>query len=184
MHLDLDDACAALALAAARPEATIRYTIARHADLWRHRLNHPLTPLDAVLPIGALSQDAITLLALLVETAHHVATLQAIAVTIAAQHTPTAAFIAPAAALAPRLLAAVVRQNAIRQQELLRRFADHHGADIRADGRDEPRDLTRRVLDRLDYRQIRAEEQRLDEQRTIAEARREALQRIAAGGPL
>lgn len=184
MQLDLDDACAALALAAARPAPTARLVVARHADLWRHVLRQPLDPLDAVLPIGALSTDAQHLLALLVECAHRVATMQVIAVTAAAHRGPRAVFVDVAARLAPRLPPAVVRETAIRQQELLRRWADAHGAGVRHEGRDEPDDLRRRVLDRLDYHRIRAEEQRLDEQRTIAEAHREAMRKIASGAPL
>lgn len=179
MDLDLDAARAALARARPAPDA--RRVVARHADLWRHPLGRPLDPLDAVLPIGALSADALTLCGLLVEVAHEVESMRAIA---AERADPLAAFVAPAAALARRLPPAVVTAQPIRQEELLRRWAEHHGAGVVSDGRAESPDHRRRVLDRLDYRRIRAEEERLDAQRTIAEARRAAMQKVAAGGPL
>lgn len=177
--LDLDAACAALARARLATDA--RRVVARHADLWRHALGRPLDPLDAVLPIGALSHDALALCGLLVDAAHEVESMRAIA---AAHPDPLAVFVAPAAALGPRLPPAVVIAQPIRQEELLRRWANHHGAGVRRDGRAEPAEHRRRVLDRLDYRRIRAEEERLDAQRTIAEARRAAMAKVAAGGAL
>lgn len=178
--LDLDAARAALALVAARPPAPDRLLLAWHADLYRDL--HPEVepdPLDLILPFGALSPEARALLGLLVATAREVPSMRA-----AAGGRGPAAFVDAAAALAERLPPAVVRAHPLRQEELLRRWAAQIDAPLRVADAPEPPDRATRVLERLDYARIRAEEQRLEDERAVAEARRAALAKVAAGGPL
>lgn len=179
--LDLDDARAALAPIAGRPAPPDRLALAWHADLARALWPDRLDPLDAVLPFGALAPDARRLLALLVETAREVPSMRAAA---AASPLGPAAFTAPAAALAERLPSDAVRAEALRQEELLRRWAALAGAPLAVGGASEPAARSAQVLARLDYARVRAEEQRLADERTIAEARRSALHKVATGAPL
>lgn len=193
MHLALDDALTALATLAARPAPTDRRVLARHADFWRFSLGRGLEPVDATLPFAALCSDGRALVGLLVETAMSEPSMRA-----AIEHRLRAAderhpslppparrvFIAAAARIAPALPADVVRRSAVRRAELLRRWAAFNEVPIRFDGVEEPASRSARILKRLDYTIVRAEEERLARTQAVAEARREALARIAAGGAL
>lgn len=176
--LDLDSALSALARVVGRPPPPDRRVLAWYADLCRD-LGICAEPLELVLPFGGLSPDGRALLALLVQTARQIPSMQA-----AARRAGPGAFVPVAGALAERLPVAVVRAAPLRQSELLRRWAAAVGAPIMAGGRVEAPARSARILERLDYTRIRAEETRLDAERTIAEARRAALAKIAAGGAL
>lgn len=176
--LDLDAAQAALARVVGRPPAPIRRVLAWHADLLCD-LGLVVEPLDAILPVGAAGPDARDLLGLLVLTAAEVPSMGA-----AAKRAGPQAFVAPARALAERLPPAIVRGAALRQEELLRRWSAAVAAPIAVGGEPEAPGLSARILERLDYARIRDEELRLDAERTIAEARRVALAKVAAGGSL
>lgn len=179
--LDLDRALAALAPVVARPAPPDRLILALHADLWRDLVGHTLPPADVVLPFGSLDAAARRLVGLWVLTALDAPSMRAIAATV---HPPTAAFIRPARSIARRLPPSVLAGSALRREECLRRWAAAVGAPVRQGGEPESAARSQRVLQRLDYTQIRAEEQRLAEERAVAEGRRQARAKIAAGGVL
>ncbi|MCA9538672.1 MAG: hypothetical protein KC620_07270 [Myxococcales bacterium] len=183
MPLDLDEARIALAAAAGRPSPPPHLLLARHADLWRYRLGVPLDPIEAVLAVAVLDDDARGLAALLVDTAAAASALPAALLAVDAT-TAVRVFLGCAATLGPRLPPAVVRAQAVRQEELLRRFAAFNGIALIVGGKPEPTARSAQVLERLDYRVVRIQEDALARDRTLIEARREALARIASGAPL
>lgn len=174
--LDLDAARLALERAAARPRPGDRHILAWCADLVAAA---DADPLDIVLGFGALSPDARDLVGLLVQVAREVPSTRA-----GVRGMGHRAFVPPAAELAERLPAAVVRSAPLRREELLRRWAEAVGLGIAVGGEPESAERSARVLGRLDYARIREEEARLDAERTVAEARRAARAKVAAGGPL
>lgn len=76
----------------------------------------------------------------------------------------------PAQSIGKYLPREVVMQNDFRREELIRGWAAAIGVGIEQGGRPEATEKSRRVLERLDYRRIRDDEERLQiERRVLAE---------------
>jgi len=89
----------------------------------------------------------------------------------------------PAQAIGSYLPREVVLSNDFRREELVRAWAAALGVPIESGGKSEPREKSERVLARLDYRRIRADEEKLAIERRVlaehAEAVREKQRREA-----
>lgn len=177
MPLDLDDASDALE--ATPPPANDRRALAHHADFWAHN-EVSLDPVQATLAFGALPLNARRLVALLVEAAGRSASLARCA---CASPRGTGAFIGFADTV-DWLPAETVASDPTRREELLRRFAAYNEAPIVRAGKPEDPKRSVRVLERLDYRAVAAEEERLERARKVAAAIEEVNRKIRAGGPL
>jgi hypothetical protein len=76
----------------------------------------------------------------------------------------------PALEIGRYLSREVALSNEFRREELVRTWADRVGLPLRVRGKLEPEERSRRTLDRLDYRKIKADEDRLAiERRVLAE---------------
>jgi hypothetical protein len=190
VRVDLDEAKDALAQAGGRPPRDFRVVLARHTDLWRVTLGVPLRPADAVLPAGALDGAGRGLLDLLVGAAEGSASLRDAALAIVhaadapASQTAGQVFTRVCAQVQPWLPPERVRAEPVRGEELLRRWANDHGVRVVIRGRAQPVAQAARALKRLDFRGVAAQERALDREKALLEARRVALERIAAGGAL
>lgn len=82
-------------------------------------------------------------------------------------HALRSLLLVPAREIGAYLPRRVVLTNEFRSEELVRAFASFLDAPIEVQGAPEPPDRSARVLDRLDYRRIREDEERLEIERTV-----------------
>lgn len=82
-------------------------------------------------------------------------------------HALRSLLLVPAREIGAYLPRRVVLTNEFRSEELVRAFASFLDAPIEVHGATEQADRSARVLDRLDYRRIREDEERLEVERTV-----------------
>lgn len=81
----------------------------------------------------------------------------------------------PAEVLGRYLPRDVVMQNEFRREELIRAWASAISVPLEVRSKEEPAEKSARVLERLDYRRIRADEERLSIERSVLGAHAEAI---------